>query len=150
MCGPMHEAGSPDAVVSRVEGAKESVDAILDHPGIAGVSFVGSSPVAHYVYRRAAEKGKRVQALGGAKNFVVVMPDADIPRAAAISTESCFGCAGERCLANSVVLAVGDAYEKIKPRLIEEAKKLKVGDGMEPGVTMGPLITRQHKEKVLS
>jgi malonate-semialdehyde dehydrogenase (acetylating) / methylmalonate-semialdehyde dehydrogenase len=145
----LHEAGFPEGVVNLVHGAKDAVDAILDHPGIAGVSFVGSSPVAHYVYRRAAEKGKRVQALGGAKNFVVVMPDADIDRAAAISTESCFGCAGERCLANSVVLAVGDAYSRIKDKLVAEAKKLKVGGGEEPGVTMGPLITRQHREKVL-
>ncbi len=145
----MHDAGFPEGVVNLVHGAKEAVDAILDHPGIAGVSFVGSSPVAQYVYRRAAEKGKRVQALGGAKNFVVVMPDADIARAAQISTESCFGCAGERCLANSVVLAVGDAYGRIKERLVAETRKLKVGDGMEPGVTMGPLITRQHREKVL-
>jgi malonate-semialdehyde dehydrogenase (acetylating)/methylmalonate-semialdehyde dehydrogenase len=105
--------------------------------------------VAHYVYKRAAEKGKRVQALGGAKNFVVVMPDADMARAAAISTESCFGCAGERCLANSVVLAVGEAHEAMKQRLVAEAAKLHVGDGSEPGVTMGPLITRQHREKVL-
>ena len=145
----LHEAGFPEGVVNLVHGAKDAVDAILDHPGIAGVSFVGSSPVAHYVYRRAAEKGKRVQALGGAKNFVVVMPDADIDRAAAISTESCFGCAGERCLANSVVLAVGDAYGLIKDKLVAEAKKLRVGSGEEPGVTMGPLITQQHREKVL-
>ncbi len=145
----MHEAGFPDGVLNLVHGAKESVDAILDHPGIAGVSFVGSSPVAHYVYRRGAEKGKRVQALGGAKNFVVVMPDADMDRAAAISTESCFGCAGERCLANSVVLAVGDAYDRIRDKLVAEAKKLRVGAGEETGVTMGPLITKQHREKVL-
>ena len=145
----MHEAGFPEGVVNLVHGAKPTVDAILDHPGIAGVSFVGSTPIAHYVYKRGAESGKRVQALGGAKNFVVVMPDADMDRAAAISTESCFGCAGERCLANSVVLAVGDAYDKIKDRLVTEAKKLRVGDGLEPGVTMGPLITKQHREKVL-
>jgi malonate-semialdehyde dehydrogenase (acetylating)/methylmalonate-semialdehyde dehydrogenase len=145
----MHEAGFPEGVVNLVHGAKPTVDAILDHPGISGVSFVGSTPVAHYVYKRAAETGKRVQALGGAKNFVVVMPDADMDRAAAISTESCFGCAGERCLANSVVLAVGDAYDKIKDRLVNEAKKLRVGDGLEPGTTMGPLITKQHREKVL-
>jgi malonate-semialdehyde dehydrogenase (acetylating)/methylmalonate-semialdehyde dehydrogenase len=145
----MHEAGFPEGVVNLVNGAKDCVDAILDHPGIAGVSFVGSSPVAHYVYKRGAEKGKRVQALGGAKNFVVVMPDADMNRAAAISTESCFGCAGERCLANSVVLAVGDAYGAIRDKLVAEAKKLKVGDGLEPGVTMGPVITKQHREKVL-
>ena len=145
----LHEAGFPEGVVNLVHGAKESVDAILDHPGIAGVSFVGSSPVAHYVYKRGAEAGKRVQALGGAKNFVLVMPDADMDRAAAVSTESCFGCAGERCLANSVVLAVGDAYEAIKGRLLSEAKKIKVGDGLEPGVTMGPVITAAHREKVL-
>src|SRR5262245_48666489 len=145
----LHGAGFPEGVVNLVHGAKDSVDAILDHPGIAGVSFVGSSPVAHYVYQRGAEKGKRVQALGGAKNFVVVMPDADMDRAAAISTESCFGCAGERCLANSVVLAVGDAYDKVRDKLVAEAKKLKVGGGEEAGVTMGPVITRQHREKVL-
>ena len=146
----LHQAGFPEGVVNLVHGAKDSVDAILDHPGIAGVSFVGSSPVAHYVYKRGAEKGKRVQALGGAKNFVVVMPDADMDRAAAISTESCFGCAGERCLANSVVLAVGDAYDRIRDRLVADAKKLKVGGGEEAGVSMGPLITKQHREKVLS
>jgi len=145
----MHEAGFPEGVVNLVHGAKDAVDGILDHPGIQGVSFVGSSPVALYVYKRGAEKGKRVQALGGAKNFVVVMPDADMDRAAAISTESCFGCAGERCLANSVVLAVGDAHAKIKDKLVEQAKKLRVGDGADSGVTMGPLITKQHREKVL-
>src|SRR5882672_8236615 len=145
----MHEAGFPEGVVNLINGAKDTVDAILDHAGIAGVSFVGSSPVAHYVYKRGAETGKRVQALGGAKNFVVVMPDADIPRAATVSTESCFGCAGERCLANSVVLAVGDAHAAIRDKLVDEAKRITVGDGMESGVTMGPLVTKQHREKVL-
>src|SRR4029077_11347120 len=134
----MHESGFPEGVVNLVNGAKDAVDGILEHPGIAGVSFVGSTPIARYIYERGAKFGKRVQALGGAKNFVVVMPDADIPRAASVSTESCFGCAGERCLANSVVLAVGEAYDMIKPRLVDEAKKLKVGDGTQPGVTMGP------------
>jgi malonate-semialdehyde dehydrogenase (acetylating)/methylmalonate-semialdehyde dehydrogenase len=145
----MHEAGFPEGVVNMVHGAKEAVDGILQHPGIAGVSFVGSTPVARYIYEQGAKHGKRVQALGSAKNFVVVMPDADIPRAAGVSVESCFGCAGERCLANSVVLAVGDAYEKIRDKLVDEAKKLKVGDGTDPSVTMGPLITRQHRDKVL-
>jgi len=145
----MHDAGFPDGVINMVHGAKESVDGILQHPGIAGVSFVGSSPVAKYIYEQGAKHGKRVQALGGAKNFVVVMPDADIPRAATVSTESCFGCAGERCLANSVVLAVGDAYEKLRDRLLDEAKKITVGGGEEPGVTMGPVITKQHRDKVL-
>jgi len=145
----LHDAGFPEGVVNLVHGAKDAVDAILDHPGIVGVSFVGSSPVAHYVYRRAAEKGKRVQALGGAKNFVLVMPDADMARAASVSTESCFGCAGERCLANSVVLGVGAAYDQIRTRLVDEAKKIQVGDGLEPGVTMGPVISAAHRDKVL-
>jgi malonate-semialdehyde dehydrogenase (acetylating)/methylmalonate-semialdehyde dehydrogenase len=145
----LHDAGFPEGVVNLVHGGKDVVDGILDHPGIVGVSFVGSSPVAHYVYKRGAEKGKRVQALGGAKNFVLVMPDADMARAASISTESCFGCAGERCLANSVVLAVGDAYEAMRTRLVDEAKKIRVGDGLEPGVSMGPVITAAHREKVL-
>ncbi len=145
----LHDAGFPEGVVNMVNGAKDSVDAILDHPGIAGVSFVGSSPVAHYIYKRGAERGKRVQALGGAKNFVLVMPDADMNRAAQVSTESCFGCAGERCLANSVVLAVGSAYDTMVEKLVAEAKKIKVGDGLEPGVTMGPVISKAHREKVL-
>ena len=145
----LHDAGFPEGVVNMVHGGKDVVDGILDHPGIVGVSFVGSSPVAHYVYKRGAEKGKRVQALGGAKNFVLVMPDADMARAASVSTESCFGCAGERCLANSVVLAVGDAYEVMRTRLVDEARKIRVGDGLEPGVTMGPVITAAHREKVL-
>ena len=145
----LHEAGFPDGVVNLVHGAKDAVDAILDHPGIAGVSFVGSSPVAHYIYKRGAEKGKRVQALGGAKNFVLVMPDADMTRAAQVSTESCFGCAGERCLANSVVLGVGEAYEAMRTRLVDEAKRIRVGDGLEPGITMGPVITAAHRDKVL-
>ena len=145
----LHEAGFPEGVVNMVHGGKDAVDAILEHPGIAGVSFVGSSPIAHYVYKRSAEFGKRVQALGGAKNFVLVMPDADMARAAQVSTESCFGCAGERCLANSVVLGVGAAYDDIAARLVAEAKKIKVGDGLEPGVTMGPVISKQHREKIL-
>jgi malonate-semialdehyde dehydrogenase (acetylating)/methylmalonate-semialdehyde dehydrogenase len=141
-------AGFPPGVVNLVNGAKDAVDAILDHPGIAGVSFVGSTPVARYIYRRGAEHGKRVQALGGAKNFVIVMPDADLPRACDVSTESAFGCAGERCLANSAVIAVGDAYAPVRDGLLAAARRIQVGNGMDPGVTMGPLITRQHREKV--
>ena len=146
----LHECGLPDGVVNLVHGAKDAVDALLEHPGIAGVSFVGSTPIARYVYKRAAEHGKRVQALGGAKNFVLVMPDADMARAAQVSTESSFGCAGERCLANSVVLGVGRAYDEMAQRLVAEAGRIKVGDGLEPGVTMGPLITPQHRDKVLA
>ena len=145
----MHDAGIPEGVVNTVNGGKDAVDGILDHPGISGVSFVGSTPIAKYIYERGAKAGKRVQALGGAKNFVVVMPDADIPRAASVSTESCFGCAGERCLANSIVLTVGDAHEKMRDKLVEEAKRIVVGNGADAGVTMGPVITKQHREKVL-
>ena len=132
----MHDAGIPEGVVNMVNGGKDAVDGILDHPGISGVSFVGSTPIAKYIYERGAKAGKRVQALGGAKNFVVVMPDADIPRAATVSTESCFGCAGERCLANSIVLTVGDAHEKMRDKLVEEAKRIVVGYGADAGVTM--------------
>ncbi|TMQ71815.1 MAG: CoA-acylating methylmalonate-semialdehyde dehydrogenase [Candidatus Eisenbacteria bacterium] len=146
----MHEAGMPEGVVNLVHGAKDATDAILDHPGIAGVSFVGSSPVARHVYERAAQTGKRVQALGGAKNFVLVMPDADMTRAAQVSTESCFGCAGERCLANSVVLGVGRAYDEMSKRLVDAARGIRIGNGLEPGVTMGPVISEAHREKILS
>ncbi len=146
----LHDCGLPEGVVNMVHGGKDAVDAILDHPVIQGVSFVGSSPIAHYIYKRGAENGKRVQALGGAKNFTLIMPDADMDRAANVSTESCFGCAGERCLANSVVLGVGTAYDIMVEKLVAEAKKIKVGDGLEPGVTMGPVISKQHREKVLS
>ncbi len=146
----LHDCGLPEGVVNMVHGGKDAVDGILDHPGIAGVSFVGSSPIAHYIYKRSAEKGKRVQALGGAKNFVLVLPDADLERAAQVSTESCFGCAGERCLANSVVLGVGAAYDAMVDKLVAEARKIKVGDGLEPGVVMGPVISKAHREKVLS
>jgi malonate-semialdehyde dehydrogenase (acetylating)/methylmalonate-semialdehyde dehydrogenase len=145
----LHDCGLPEGVVNLVHGAKDVVDGILDHPGIVGVSFVGSTPVAHYIYKRGAEKGKRVQALGGAKNFVLIMPDADMDRAAQVSTESCFGCAGERCLANSVVLGVGAAYDIIVEKLVAEARKIRVGDGQEAGVTMGPVISMAHREKVL-
>ena len=143
------EAGLPPGVFNVVNGDKVAVDALLHHPEVAAVSFVGSTAIAQYIYATAAQSGKRVQALGGAKNFVLVMPDADMTRAAQVSTESCFGCAGERCLANSVVLAVGEAYETLKTKLVEEAKRIRVGDGLEPGVTMGPVITAAHREKVL-
>jgi malonate-semialdehyde dehydrogenase (acetylating)/methylmalonate-semialdehyde dehydrogenase len=141
--------GFPPGVVNLVHGGKETVDGILDHKGIHGVSFVGSTPIAHYIYKRGAENGKRVQALGGAKNFVLVMPDAEMDKACEISSESAFGCAGERCLANSVVIAVGDAYDKVKAGLVAHAKSIRVGNGVDPGVTMGPVITQAHKEKIL-
>ena len=145
-----HEAGIPPGVLNLVHGAKDAVNALLSHPGIAGISFVGSSPVAKYVYLEAAKNGKRVQALGGAKNHVIVMPDADMDRAVANVSESLFGCAGQRCLAGSVVVAAGKAYEPFRDRLLSTAKDLRLGYGLEPGVNMGPVVSAKHKEKVLS
>jgi malonate-semialdehyde dehydrogenase (acetylating)/methylmalonate-semialdehyde dehydrogenase len=138
----------PPGVVNLVNGAREVVEAICDHPDIRAVSFVGSTPVARAVYQRATHAGKRVQALGGAKNFVVVMPDADFGRAIDNITESFYGCAGERCLAGSVLVPVGDAHREARDRLVESARRLKVGDGLEPGVQMGPLITGTHRDRV--
>src|SRR6266487_2053338 len=145
-----HEAGIPPGVLNLVHGAKDAVNALLAHPGIAGISFVGSSPVAQYVYQEAAKYGKRVQALGGAKNHIIVMPDADLDRAVANVTESMFGCAGQRCLAGSVVVAAGKAYEPFREKLLDSAKSLRLGYGLEPGVNIGPVVSARHKEKVLS
>jgi malonate-semialdehyde dehydrogenase (acetylating)/methylmalonate-semialdehyde dehydrogenase len=144
------EAGVPAGVLNMVHGAKEVVNALLAHPGIAGISFVGSSPVAKYVYQEGAKHGKRVQALGGAKNHVIVMPDADMDRAVANISESLFGCAGQRCLAGSVVVAAGKAYEPFRDKLLSAAKNLRLGYGLDPDVNMGPVISAKHKEKVLS
>jgi malonate-semialdehyde dehydrogenase (acetylating)/methylmalonate-semialdehyde dehydrogenase len=145
-----HEAGVPPGVLNLVHGGKEAVNALLEHPGIAGISFVGSSPVAKHVYQEAAKHGKRVQALGGAKNHIIVMPDADMDRAVANITESMFGCAGQRCLAGSAVLAAGKAYEPFRDRLLDSARSLRLGYGLDQGVTMGPVVSARHKERVLS
>jgi malonate-semialdehyde dehydrogenase (acetylating)/methylmalonate-semialdehyde dehydrogenase len=145
----LHQCDLPPGVVNLVNGGREVVDAICDHPGIRGVSFVGSTPVARHVYQRACNAGKRVQALGGAKNFVVVMPDADFDHSIPVITESFYGCAGERCLAGSVLLPVGEAHKEARDRLVEAARSLKVGDGLEPGITMGPVISGNHRERVL-
>jgi len=144
------EAGIPPGVLNMVHGGKDAVNALLAHPGITGISFVGSSPVAKYVYQEGAKHGKRVQALGGAKNHVIVMPDADMDRAVANISESLFGCAGQRCLAGSVVVAAGKAYEPFRDKLLGAAKDLRLGYGLDPGITMGPVISARHKEKVLS
>jgi malonate-semialdehyde dehydrogenase (acetylating)/methylmalonate-semialdehyde dehydrogenase len=138
----------PPGVVNLVNGGREAVEAICDHPGIRAVSFVGSTPVARAVYQRATHAGKRCQALGGAKNFIVVMPDADLDRATDIITESFFGCAGERCLAGSVLVPVGEAHGQARDRMVAAAKALKVGDGIEEGIEMGPVITGRHRDKV--
>jgi malonate-semialdehyde dehydrogenase (acetylating)/methylmalonate-semialdehyde dehydrogenase len=139
----------PPGVVNLVHGGREVVEAICDHPGIRAVSFVGSTAVARTVYQRATHAGKRVQALGGAKNFIVVMPDADLDRAMPVITESFYGCAGERCLAGSVLVPVAESHAEVRDRMVAAASALKVGDGLEPGVTMGPVISARHRERVL-
>lgn len=140
----------PPGVVNLVNGGRAVVEAICDHPDIRAVSFVGSTPVARTVYQRATHAGKRVQALGGAKNFIVVMPDADFDRTIDIITESFYGCAGERCLAGSVLVPVGEAHGEARDRMVASAGALKVGDGSEAGVGMGPLISSKHRERVVS
>jgi malonate-semialdehyde dehydrogenase (acetylating)/methylmalonate-semialdehyde dehydrogenase len=139
----------PPGVVNLVNGGRDVVEAICDHSGIRAVSFVGSTPVARLVYQRGTHAGKRVQALGGAKNFIVVMPDADLASSMPVITESLYGCAGERCLAGSVLLPVGEAHNQTREQLLDAARSLKVGDGLEPGVTMGPVISGQHRQRVL-
>ena len=147
--GLLERCGLPPGVVNLVNGGRAVVEAICDHPDVRAVSFVGSTPVAKAVYRRATHAGKRVQALGGAKNFVVVMPDADLDRAMDVITESFYGCAGERCLAGSVLVPVGSVHAEARDRLAASARALKVGDGSEAGVTMGPVISATHRERVL-
>ena len=142
------EAGFPQGVLNVVHGARETVDALLNHPGIAAISFVGSAPVARHVYQAAAASGKRVQALGGAKNHIVVMPDADPEIAVPAILNSAFGNAGERCLAGSVAVAVGRAADTLLDPLKDAAAKLVVGPGDEAGVQVGPLIRAEHRDKV--
>jgi malonate-semialdehyde dehydrogenase (acetylating) / methylmalonate-semialdehyde dehydrogenase len=142
------QCGLPAGVVNIVNGGADVVNAICDHPGIRAVSFVGSTAVAKHVYQRATHGGKRVQALGGAKNFVVVMPDADLDRSMSVISESFYGCAGERCLAGSMLVPVGDIHEEARERMVESARALKVGDGLQPGVTMGPVISAKHRDRV--
>ena len=142
--------GLPPGVVNLVNGAREVVEGILDHPGIDAVSFVGSAPVARLVYERAAKAGKRVQALGGAKNHMVVMPDAVIDQTVQGIIGSAFGAAGQRCMAGSVVVTVGDAHEQLMPRLIEETEKLRVGDGLDEATDVGPVISSSARERIVS
>jgi malonate-semialdehyde dehydrogenase (acetylating)/methylmalonate-semialdehyde dehydrogenase len=142
------EAGLPAGVLNVVHGAHEAVDAILDHPGITGVSFVGSSRVARIVYARAGASGKRVQALGGAKNHMIVLPDADLDRTADALLASLFGSAGQRCLAGSVIVGVGAAFEPVRERFLAGAASLRMGSGLDEGVDMGPLVSARHRERV--
>ncbi len=141
-------AGLPDGVFTVVHGDKEAVDAILAHPDIAAVSFVGSTPIAKYIYETGTAAGKRVQALGGAKNHMVVLPDADVDMAADAAVSAAYGAAGERCMAVSVAVAVGDVGDPLVDAIAARLPKLRVGDGMDPDSEMGPLITREHRDKV--
>ena len=142
------EAGLPDGVFNVLHGGKEAVDALLAHPGIHAVSFVGSTPIARYIYETCARHGKRVQALGGAKNHAVVLPDADLEFAADALIGAAYGSAGERCMAISAVVAVGAAGDPLVKLLEKKARAIKVGAGDAEGVDMGPLVTGQHRDKV--
>jgi malonate-semialdehyde dehydrogenase (acetylating)/methylmalonate-semialdehyde dehydrogenase len=142
------QAGLPPGVLNVVHGDKIAVDRILEHPRIAAVSFVGSTPIAQYIYENGTRHGKRVQALGGAKNHMIVLPDADLELAADAAVSAGYGSAGERCMAISVVVAVGSAGDKLIPMMKERIAKLKVGDGLDAHSEMGPLVTKAHLDKV--
>ncbi|WP_410782186.1 CoA-acylating methylmalonate-semialdehyde dehydrogenase [Leifsonia sp. SIMBA_070] len=144
------EAGLPDGVLNVVHGDKEAVDALLDSPDVAAVSFVGSTPIARSIYQRASANGKRVQALGGAKNHMVVLEDADIDAAADAAVSAAYGSAGERCMAVSVVVAVGDVADRLVPAIHSRLDALRIGPGTDAASEMGPLITREHRDKVAS
>lgn len=144
------DAGLPDGVFNVVHGDKESVDALLAHPDVVAISFVGSTPIARYIHETGTANGKRVQALGGAKNHMIVLPDADMDLAADAAVSAGFGSAGERCMAISVVITVGDAADNLLPRIRERITELKIAPGDASGAQMGPLVTKQHLEKVTS
>ncbi|HDL41967.1 MAG TPA: CoA-acylating methylmalonate-semialdehyde dehydrogenase, partial [Actinobacteria bacterium] len=144
----IHEAGLPDGVFNVVHGDKVAVDRLLEHPTIRAVSFVGSTPIARYVYETGTAHGKRVQALGGAKNHMVVLPDADIDVAADAAISAGYGSAGERCMAIAIVVAVGSAADPLVAAIQERIPEVKVGPGTDPKSGMGPLITRDHRDRV--
>jgi len=144
----IEEAGFPAGVVNLVHGGKDAVDALLDHPDVRAISFVGSTPVARYIYSRAAANGKRVQCQGGAKNPIVVLPDADMDMTTKIVADSAFGCAGQRCLASSVVITVADAEKTFTQQISDAASSRKVGYGMDRGTEMGPVISADSKTRI--
>ncbi len=144
----LKQAGLPDGVFNVVQGDKEAVDALLVHPDVKAVSFVGSTPIANYIYETGAHHGKRVQALGGAKNHMVVMPDADLDQAVDALIGSAYGSAGERCMAISVAVLVGDVGDRIMPKLIERTRQLKVLDGMNLAAEMGPIVTEAARQRI--
>ncbi|GGD81321.1 CoA-acylating methylmalonate-semialdehyde dehydrogenase [Caballeronia grimmiae] len=148
MADLMKKAGLPDGILNVVQGDKVVVDALLEHPDVRAISFVGSTPIANYIYETGAKHGKRVQALGGAKNHMVVMPDADIDQTIDALIGAGYGSAGERCMAISVAVLVGDVADKIVPRLAERARQLVVKNGMEPDAEMGPIVTRAALDRI--
>ncbi len=145
----MDEVGLPEGVVNLVQGSKDVVNAMLDHPDIEGMSFVGSTPTAKYIYERCAQTGKRVQALGGAKNALVVMPDADLQAGLLSMITSFFGCSGQRCLSGSILVPVGEAADRLIDSFLLAAASLRVGDGLDEATTMGPVVSAAHRERVL-
>src|SRR4051794_9205053 len=146
----LDKAGLPKGVLNVVPGGRESVDALLTHPKVKAISFVGSTPIAKYIYETGTRHGKRVQANGGAKNYIVIMPDADVGRTVDALSTAAFGCAGERCMAGSTAIAVGKAADNVLPSLVEAARAIKVGPtDMENQPDMGPVITGQHRDRVL-
>jgi malonate-semialdehyde dehydrogenase (acetylating)/methylmalonate-semialdehyde dehydrogenase len=146
----LKEAGLPDGVFNVVHGDKVAVDALLEHPDVSAISFVGSTPIAKYVYETATAQGKRCQALGGAKNHMIVLPDADIEMAADAAVSAAYGSAGERCMAVSLVVAVGDVADPLVQAIKDRIPNVKVGAGTDPSSEMGPLITKEHRDKVAS
>jgi malonate-semialdehyde dehydrogenase (acetylating) / methylmalonate-semialdehyde dehydrogenase len=146
----IEQTGVPRGVVNLVNGGRDVVDALIDHPQVRAISFVGSTPVAKHVYTRAAAAGKRMQCQGGAKNFVIVLPDADMTLATQIIADSAFGCAGQRCLAVSVAVAVGDAYPAFRSTIANAASSIRVGSGLDNGVQMGPVITPESQRRIES
>jgi malonate-semialdehyde dehydrogenase (acetylating) / methylmalonate-semialdehyde dehydrogenase len=148
----LEQAGLPKGVMNIVHGGREVVDALLTHPKVKAVSFVGSTPIARYIYETGTKHGKRVQANGGAKNYIVVMPDADVPKTVEALSAAAFGCAGERCMAGSTAITVGAAAERLLPTLVDAAKAIRVGrtDISSRQPDMGPVITAQHRERVMS
>jgi malonate-semialdehyde dehydrogenase (acetylating) / methylmalonate-semialdehyde dehydrogenase len=146
----LKESGLPDGVFNVIHGDKAAVDRILEHPDIKAVSFVGSTPIARYIYETGTRNGKRVQALGGAKNHMIVLPDADIGMAADAAVSAAYGSAGERCMAISALVAVGSVADPLVEAIRERLPKIKVGDGSDPASEMGPLVTREHRDKVAS
>jgi malonate-semialdehyde dehydrogenase (acetylating) / methylmalonate-semialdehyde dehydrogenase len=146
----LEQTGLPKGVVNLVNGGKDAVNALLDHPKVRAISFVGSTPVARHVYARAGANGKRAQCQGGAKNHVIVLPDADMKMATQIISDSAFGCAGQRCLAVSVAVTIGDAQKTFRDAIVESAANLRVGNGLDEGIQMGPVISQQSKRRVES